>query len=216
MAQPSRTSRRRSSNPGHLLKLLRELYPDPKSELAFKNEYQLVVAVILSAQCTDKKVNEVTPSLFGAYPSFAALSRAPQSDLEAIIRPVNYYKTKARNLIAMAHTVVGSFKGRLPKNHDDLTSLPGIGRKTANVVLGELGAQPALPVDTHVNRLAHRLGLSKGKNVREVEADLCALFAPSDWRALHHSLILHGRRVCKAVNPQCSACALAPYCPSRK
>jgi endonuclease-3 len=216
MAESLKKTHRVTPNPKKLLKLLRRLYPDPKSELDFKNEYQLVVAVILSAQCTDKKVNEVTPTLFSTYPDFSALSKAKQSEVETIIRPINYYKTKARNLIGMAHTVVSSFAGKLPKDHDDLTSLPGIGRKTANVVLGELGAHPALPVDTHVNRLAHRLGLSKGRNVREVETDLCALFEPSDWRALHHSLILHGRRVCKAVNPRCSACVLAPHCPSRQ
>ncbi len=198
-----------------ILDVLKQLYPNPRSELNFSNEFQLVVAVTLSAQCTDKKVNEVTPELFTKFPNFKTLAVAKSSELERIIRPVNYYRTKAKNLIAMAQLVISAFSGVLPREHAQLVTLPGVGRKTANVVVGELGVAPALPVDTHVYRLTHRLALSSGKTVRDVENDLCSLFAPQDWRALHHSLILHGRKVCKAQRPACASCELGSLCPSK-
>jgi endonuclease III len=199
-----------------LISSLAELYPNPHSELDFKNEFQLLVAVMLSAQCTDKKVNQVTPELFGAYSSFAVLSRAKLADVERIIRPINYFKTKSKNLIAMAQQVVERFHSRVPKTHEELTSLPGVGNKTANVILSETGAVPAFPVDTHIFRLAHRLGLSEGKNPDAVERDLRAAFPSSEWRNLHHRLIFHGRRVCKARNPDCASCSLRAICPSKQ
>jgi len=199
-----------------LLKKLSELYPNPESELNYQNEYQLVICVLLSAQCTDKKVNQVTPALFARAPDFTALSRATLSSLEKIIRPINYYKTKSRHLKALAQRIVEEFNGKLPHNHTDLTSLPGVGRKTANVVLSELGIVPALAVDTHVTRLSHRLELSQGKNPLQIEQDLCAQFPPQRWRELHHYLILHGRRVCKARNPLCEKCVIAKVCPSNE
>lgn len=199
-----------------LISSLAELYPNPHSELDFKNEFQLLVAVMLSAQCTDKKVNQVTPELFGAYSSFAVLSRAKLADVERIIRPINYFKTKSKNLIAMAQQVVERFHSRVPKTHEELTSLPGVGNKTANVILSETGAVPAFPVDTHIFRLAHRLGLSEGKNPDAVERDLRAAFPSSEWRNLHHRLIFHGRRVCKARNPDCASCSLRAVCPSKQ
>ncbi len=150
-----------------LLEKLSSAYPEPESELHFQNEYQLLVAVMLSAQCTDKKVNEVTPELFAKCPDFLALSIARVSALEKIIRQVNYYRTKAKHLQLMAKKVIDEFQGEVPRSMDSLTSLPGVGRKTANVVLGELQALHTLPVDTHVFRLAKRLGLSEGKNVRQ-------------------------------------------------
>lgn len=190
-------------------------YPDPRSELDFKDDYQLVVAVILSAQCTDKKVNQVTPQLFGRFADFAALAKAPITELEQIIRPINYYRTKARNLIAMAQRVVDDFNGKLPGEHPELTSLPGIGRKTANVVVCEKGCAPALPVDTHVFRVSKRLGLADGTTVEKVEDQLKLQFAPQEWRNLHHWLIFHGRRVCKAQRPQCGQCVVNDICPGR-
>jgi len=197
-----------------LLEALAELYPDPRSELDFSSEYQLLIAVMLSAQCTDKKVNQVTPALFAAYPDFAALSNAKLPDVERIIRPINYFKTKARNIIETAKQVAARFRSSLPKTHEELTSLPGVGNKTANVILRETGAVPSLPVDTHVFRLAHRLGLSEGRNPDAVERDLRRAFPAAEWRNLHHRLIFHGRRVCKARSPECSACALQRICPS--
>ena len=196
-----------------LISSLAELYPDPHSELDFKNEYQLLIAVMLSAQCTDKKVNQVTPDLFKAYPSFKALSQAKLSDVEKIIRPINYYKTKSKNLIACAEKVVAEFASKVPDSHKELTSLPGVGNKTANVILSEKGVVPAFPVDTHIFRLAHRLGLSVGKTPDHVETDLRKAFPSSEWRNLHHRIIFHGRRVCPARNPQCEACALNKICP---
>ena len=197
-----------------LVEALAKLYPDPHSELDFKNEYQLLIAVMLSAQCTDKKVNEVTPELFQSYPTFKALSQAKLVDVERIIRPINYYKTKSKNLIATGKEAVERFKSKVPDSHEELTSLPGVGNKTANVILSEKGVTPAFPVDTHIFRLAHRLGLSKGKTPDHVEVDLKKAFPSSEWRNLHHRLIFHGRRVCSARSPQCAGCALASICPS--
>jgi endonuclease-3 len=197
-----------------ILKQLKKLYPDPRSELTFKNPYELVVAVALSAQCTDKKVNEVTKILFKEFPSFRALASASIQQIETIIRPVNYFKTKSKNIKLLAEKVCETFHGKLPHTHDELTSLPGVGNKTANVVLSELGIVPAFPVDTHVFRVSRRLGLAKGKNVVQVEASLKKTFPPAQWHDLHHWLIFHGRRVCKAQRPLCEQCSLKTLCPS--
>ena len=193
---------------------LHTLYPEPRSELIFEGEFQLIVAVILSAQCTDKKVNEVTPELFAKFPSFAALAKAPLREIERIIRPVNYYRTKSAHLKEMARMVNEEFGEKVPRDYELIRTLPGVGNKTANVVLGELGVLPTLPVDTHVFRLAHRLSWSRGKSPEDVEEDLKKLFPPTTWRSLHHWLILHGRRVCKAQRPLCADCALVKLCPS--
>jgi endonuclease-3 len=196
-----------------ILNLLAQLYPDPRSELDFATPYQLLVAVVLSAQCTDKKVNQVTPALFARYPDFNALARAPLSELEQLIRPINYCKTKARHLLTAAQQAVSAHGGEVPTARKDLTALPGVGQKTANVVLGELGVEPCFPVDTHVFRVARRLGLSTGATPSAVEGELTQLFPSAEWRNLHHRLIFHGRRVCKARTPQCSDCALRRVCP---
>lgn len=195
-------------------RLFSSLYPDAASELNFSNEYELAVAVMLSAQCTDRKVNEVTPELFSRFPDFKALARAKAPQIEKIIRPVNYYRTKARHIRETARILSSTRKGALPRTLDELIELPGIGRKTASVILTELRAAHTMPVDTHVYRLARRLGFSKGRNVRDVEEDLKALFLPHTWRSLHHWLILHGRRVCRAQRPLCAGCALRGECPS--
>ncbi len=199
-----------------ILTTLGKLYPEPKSELEFNNPYQLIVSVILSAQCTDKKVNEVTKVLFTKFSDFQSLKSGKLSDIEKIIRPINYFKTKAANLIKMAGRVVETFGGTIPLDFKDITSLAGVGRKTANVVLGELGAAYTLPVDTHVYRVSRRLGLSKGKTPEDVEMDLRKHFPPNTWRALHHQLIFHGRRICAARSPKCDECALAKLCPTKK
>ncbi len=205
----------RSKDKSLLLASLAKLYPDPHSELDFSNEYQLLIAVILSAQCTDTKVNQVTSILFQRYRDLKALSKAKLEDVERIIRPINYFKTKSKNIIATAKQIVNEHHSNLPKTRAELTALPGVGRKTANVVLGELGIEPSFPVDTHVFRLAHRLGLSEGRTPDAVEADLRRAFPPSEWRNLHHRLIFHGRRVCKARNPACGTCPLSTVCPAR-
>lgn len=197
-----------------LIKRLRLIHGEPKSELCFSGEYQLIVSVMLSAQSTDKKVNEVSPVFFAKYPDFKGLARAKLASVESIIRPINYFKTKARNLREMAKLVQEKHGGQLPRDYQALISLPGVGNKTANVVLGELGAARTLPVDTHVFRVSRRLGLSSGKDVLEVERDLKSQFLPNSWRALHHLLILHGRRVCRARRPCCQECVLEKDCPS--
>ena len=197
-----------------LLEALASLYPEPRSELNFSNDFELIIAVILSAQCTDVKVNQVTSVLFKKYPDAARLANAKLSNIEEIIRPINYFKTKSKNIIATSQALLSQYRGSVPRTHEELTMLPGVGRKTANVVLGETGAVPALPVDTHVFRVSRRLGLSKGQTPEAVERDLMKQFPSSEWRPLHHRLIFHGRRVCKARNPLCETCSLKRLCPS--
>lgn len=197
---------------------LATLYPEPRSELHYTNPFELLIAVVLSAQCTDKKVNEVTPILFSTFSTPRDLSQAAVTEIEKIIRPINYYRTKARHIVAAAQLLVTHHRGEVPLTFEALTQLPGVGRKTANVVLGELGATKTLPVDTHVLRLARRLGLSRGKTPLAIESSLRGRFPPQQWRTLHHTLILHGRRVCKARRPSCSTCGLYSLCrsPERK
>ena len=196
-----------------ILKRLDALYPSPRSELDYKNPYELVVAVSLSAQCTDKKVNEVTKELFKRFPNFKTLAAGRLQEIESIIRQVNYYRTKSKNIQAMASKVVAEYGAELPLRHNDLILLPGVGNKTANVILSELNITPAFPVDTHVFRVSRRLKLARGKDVAQIEKSLTKNFSPHLWHSLHHWLIFHGRRVCKAQNPQCSVCTLATLCP---
>jgi endonuclease-3 len=198
----------------HILRILERLYPNPRSELNFTSEYELVISVVLSAQCTDKKVNEVTSILFKKYPGFSELAKAKISAIEGIIRQVNYYKTKSLNIKKLAEIVINLHNGVLPKERRELLSLPGVGNKTANVVLGELGIEPTIAVDTHVFRVSNRLGIAKGKTPLAVEQELKQRFPIESWRELHHRLIFHGRRVCKAQNPQCKECELSRDCPS--
>ncbi|MBN8550403.1 MAG: endonuclease III [Deltaproteobacteria bacterium] len=199
-----------------LLKEFEALYPDPRSELNFSSDYQLIVSVILSAQCTDKKVNEVTPQLFSTYPSFEALSKAMLPKLEKSIRPINYYRSKAKNLLSMAKVVHEKHHDKLPRSRSELEELAGVGRKTASVILSQLGIEPALAVDTHVFRVARRLHLASSEKRDEVEQQLRERFPKEIWHHLHHWLIFHGRRVCKAQRPACEQCAVAVFCPSRQ
>jgi endonuclease III len=195
-----------------MLDVFEQLYPEPSSELLFSSEYELVVAVLLSAQCTDKMVNQVTPLLFKTLGDFSALAEADIVVLEELLRSINYYKTKAKHLQELGKKVVTKYNGKLPLTHDELIDLPGVGRKTANVVLSELGVAHTFPVDTHVYRVSRRLGFTAGKSPIKVEEDLMKLFQPEMWRPLHHWLILHGRRVCKAQTPQCEKCKLSKWC----
>ena len=195
-----------------LLSLLEVEYPEAKSALDFVDDYQLVVAVVLSAQCTDKKVNEVTPHLFERWPSFQALAVADEKELASVIRPINYYLTKARNLRGLAELVVIQFGGALPGTIDELVLLPGVGRKTANVVVSERGTEPGLAVDTHVFRVSRRLGIAQSATASLVEEELKISFPSAQWRSLHHRLILHGRAVCIARRPRCESCCLRLLC----
>lgn len=186
--------------------------PLPKSELQFRSPYQLVVAVILSAQCTDKRVNLTTPAFFERFPDLASLAAATPEEVLPLIKSISYPNSKAAHLTAMARQVMQDFGGEIPRGIDELMTLPGVGRKTANVVTSVLYDEPVIAVDTHVFRVAHRLGLSDGKTPYAVECDLEASI-PLNLRAKsHHWLILHGRYVCTARKPKCGDCGLRPYC----
>ena len=189
-----------------------ENMPVAESELDFKNPYQLIVAVILSAQCTDKRVNMVTPALFERYPDIRSLAEACPEDIFPIIRSISYPNSKADHLSGMARMVVSDFNGEIPEDIDSLMRLPGVGRKTANVVSSIIYSKPVIAVDTHVFRVARRLGLSNGKTPLAVEKDLEKGFPPELRPKAHHWLILHGRYVCTARSPKCGECGLAPFC----
>lgn len=187
---------------------------EARSELDFKNPYQLIVAVILSAQCTDKRVNMVTPALFEKYPEPQLLANADFDEVYQLIKSVSFPNNKAKHLIGMAQKLCNEFNGIMPKEVAQLETLPGVGRKTANVVASIIYRAPVIAVDTHVFRVSHRLGLSNGKNPLEVELDLNKLI-PEEKRAdAHHWLILHGRYICKALKPQCTSCPISQWCPS--
>jgi endonuclease III len=189
-------------------------YPAATCELSFAGAYQLLVATILSAQCTDARVNQVTPELFARFPDAGALAGADLNELEGLIRPTGFFRNKARSLLGMAQAVIERHGGEIPADMDSLTALPGIGRKTANVVLGTaFGLATGVVVDTHVARLSGRLGLSCQHDPERIERDLMALFPSTSWVALGHRLILHGRRVCHARKPACPHCSLAELCP---
>lgn len=194
---------------------LTALYPDAHCELDFASPYQLLVATILSAQCTDKRVNMVTPALFSRYPDPASLARARPEDVEEIIRSTGFFRAKTKSLIGMARAVAGQHQGRIPASMDALVALPGVGRKTANVVLGNaFGRDEGIVVDTHVARVGARLGLFRDVDPVKIETALMALFPRERWTMLSHLLIWHGRRVCEARRPKCEICALSDICPS--
>ena len=189
-----------------------ENMPVAKSELDFASPYQLLIAVILSAQCTDKRVNLVTPALFERFPSPADLAEASTEEIYGYIKSVSYPNNKASHLKGMAQKLISDFKGIVPDDIDALQTLPGVGRKTANVVASIVYDKPVIAVDTHVFRVSHRLGLSKGSTPLAVEKDLTSNI-PAELRPkAHHGLILHGRYVCTAIKPKCEACGLAPCC----
>ncbi len=185
----------------------------PESELHFNNPFELLVAVILSAQCTDKRVNLITPALLERYPTAQAMSTASYKDVYSYIKSVSYPNNKARHLVDMAKMLVNDFGGEIPTEVGDLTLLPGVGRKTANVVASICFDKPVIAVDTHVFRVAHRIGFSNGKTPLEVEKDLERIIPQKDRARAHHWLILHGRYTCKALKPSCSSCGLEPLCP---
>ncbi len=196
-----------------ILKTLGELYPNPTTELVHDNPWQLLVATMLSAQCTDRRVNMITPRIFGKYPDAQSLSILSIPHIEELIRDCGLYHTKAKNLAATAAIIAGEFAGEVPRDRDILMTLPGVGRKTANVVLSNAYGVDAIAVDTHVFRLAHRLGWSQAKTPEATEEELMALLPKKHWSATHHWLILHGRRVCLAIRPRCESCAVAQWCP---
>lgn len=195
-----------------ILDYFRNNVPVAESELHFGSDYELLVSVILSAQCTDKRVNLVTPALFAAYPTVEALSKATAEDIYPFIKSVSYPNNKAKNLAAMARKVMDDFGGKIPSDVDNLMKLPGAGRKTTNVVASILYNEPVVAVDTHVFRVSRRLGLSRGTTPRAVELDL-ERHIPQDIRPVaHHWLLLHGRYTCTSQKPKCSECPLAAFC----
>jgi endonuclease-3 len=198
-----------------VLEILKNEYPDAHCALDFKNPYELLVATILSAQCTDERVNQVTPSLFKKYPNPKTLAQAEIEDLEKLIHSTGFYKNKSKNLKACAEKLVEKYDGLIPKDLMDLVSLPGVGRKTANVVLGNAyGISSGVVVDTHVTRLSNRLGWVKSENAVQIEQKLNKLIPQEFWIMTSHWLIAHGRGPCKARKAQCSGCLLKEICPA--
>ena len=200
---------------GEIIRRLREAHPDACCALNHRNPYELLVATILSAQCTDERVNQVTPILFERYPTPKDLADARREDIEEIIRPTGFYRNKAKHIQEACQVIAYDYDGKVPDSMEELTKLPGVARKTANVVLG-VGYHIAdgIVVDTHVKRIAQRLGLTKEKNPNKIEKDLMALVPREDWIDFAHLLIFHGRRVCKARKPDCANCVLNDLCPS--
>jgi endonuclease-3 len=194
---------------------LKQAYPDARIALRYTDEFQLLVAVILSAQTTDVGVNKVTPVLFERFPTAEALAAADPAEVESIIRPTGFFRNKTKNIIGAARAIVAEHGGRVPDTMEELTALPGVARKTANIVLyNAFGKTEGIAVDTHVFRLAHRLGLSAHDDPNKVERDLMALFPKEEWGPLTYRLIEHGRAVCDAKRPICGQCVLADLCPS--
>ena len=196
-----------------IVRRLAELYPAAHCALVHEGPLQLLVATILSAQCTDARVNLVTPALFARYPDAAAFAGARRRDVEALIRSTGFFRNKARNIIRCCKQLVKQHGGRVPATMEELVALAGIGRKTANVLLGNAFATPGIPVDTHVGRLSRRMGLTRHTDPVKVERDLMALVPAKDWTDFGHRMIFHGRQVCQARKPKCDGCALSRLCP---
>lgn len=219
-ATPAVATRRESPDrlrqrAAEILRILSREFPDARTELLHENPFQLLIATILSAQCTDERVNLVTGPLFLKYPGPEDLAAVQQEILEREIRSTGFFRMKAKNIIASSKAIVERYQSKVPDRIEDLVQLPGVGRKTANVVLGQaFGITSGVVVDTHVHRLSQRLGFSAASNPEEVEQELIRIFPERDWIALGSVLILHGRRTCKARNPQCPACKVNRLCPS--
>lgn len=197
-----------------IIKILSSLYPNPQTELEFNTPFQLLIATILSAQCTDQRVNQITRKLFADYPTVEAMHQMPTAELESYIKTAGLWQMKAKNIKGTCAILISKYGGEVPQTREELMQLPGVGRKTANVVLANAFNIPAFAVDTHVHRVANRLGLACSKTPEQTEEQLMREIPPSLWKDAHHWLILHGRRVCKAKKPQCNNCALAHLCPS--
>lgn len=195
-------------------RVLAERYPDARCELDFRSPFELLVATVLSAQTTDVRVNLTTPELFARWPDAEAMAGADPSELEEVLRPTGFFRAKARSLTGIGRALVERFGGEVPARLEDLVTLPGVGRKTANVVLGNAFGVPGITVDTHVQRLSHRLGYTTSDDPVVIEAELGALLERRDWTMASHRLIFHGRRTCFARRPACGACPVASLCPS--
>ena len=196
-----------------VLEILDRTYPEARCELNFGTPLQLLIATILSAQCTDQRVNMVTPALFARYPDAAAFAHADRAELEELIRSTGFYRNKAKSILSCCADIMSRHGGEVPRTLEELTALHGVGRKTANVVLGNAFGIPGLVVDTHVTRLANRLGFTREKDAVKIEFALMPIVPREQWTLFSHWLILHGRRVCIARKPRCSTCPVAAHCP---
>jgi len=195
---------------------LAQEYPDARCALDYDSPLQLLIATVLSAQCTDERVNSVTPELFARYPEAADYAAAQRSDLESILRPLGFQRAKAGHLLGIGEKLVADFQGEVPRTVKELTSLPGVGRKTALVVLGNAFGIPGLTVDTHFGRLMQRLGLTGEKTPVKIERDIAKLVPEEEWTMFSHRVIFHGRQVCHARTPECEACVLRDMCPAAR
>jgi endonuclease-3 len=217
-AAPARQAQRgRGASPERvraILRILRRLYPQVRTALEFRNPFELLIATVLSAQCTDERVNQVTPPFFARFPDAAALAGGTRDEIERLIYTTGFFRNKAKSLHGAAEALVARHGGRVPESLEELVALPGIGRKTANVILGSAFGLPGITVDTHVGRLARRLGFSAADAPEKIEADLAGLLPRKEWTAISLRLIEHGRRICLARKPRCTACALLPHCPT--
>lgn len=203
---------RAADSPSRIATILFDTVSDATMELTHRSPWELLVATILSAQCTDRRVNQVTPALFARYRTPLDIAQAKQAELEAVIKPTGFYKSKAKHLIGCGRVLGERFHGEVPATMEELTSLPGVGRKTANVMLGTAFGQPAVVVDTHVKRVANRLSLTRSDDPERIEQDLQRAFPRRQWTGLSQRLLLHGRYVCLARSPQCANCALYDLC----
>ena len=195
-----------------VIDILLKLYPDAKAELNYSSPFELLIATILSAQCTDVQVNKTTEKLFKDYNTPEDYINLTEEELGKMIRSCGFYKTKSKNILSTSKLIIEDFNGQVPDTLEELTTLPGVGRKTANVVLSNVFAKPAIAVDTHVFRVSNRIGLADSKNVLDTEKDLMDNIDKKRWSKAHHLLIFHGRRICKARKPLCEKCPLTDYC----
>lgn len=196
-----------------IIEILQETYPDAHVTLDYANPFELLIATILAAQCTDEKVNEVTSGLFQRYPDALAFAEADEDELQAMLRPTGFFRQKTKSAMAVSREIVGRFDGRVPDTIEELISLRGVGRKTANLILGEVYGKQAVVVDTHVKRVSGRLGLTKNTDPTKVEFDLMEVVPESNWTEFNHLLVFHGRAICKAPTPLCSVCPVLELCP---
>ena len=197
-----------------IYRILSKTYPNVRCELNYKTPFQLLVATVLSAQCTDKRVNQTTPALFKKYPNPKKMAEAEIKDIQRLVKSTGFYRAKAKNIKSLSIKITTEFDGKVPNNLKDLITLPGVGRKTANVVLGHAFGIPGITVDTHFGRLSRRFGLSKSLDPVKVEFEVADLIPKKEWTNLSQRLIWHGRRICHSRKPACGACPLAKYCPS--
>lgn len=210
------TRQEKSARANAIARHLAQAYPGVECPLAHNNTFELLVAVILSAQCTDAVVNKVTPALFRRFPTPDALSRAAIADIETLIRTLGLFRAKAKSLKRCAQHLIDEFNGEVPATMEELTCLAGVGRKTANVILGHAFNKPGIAVDTHCRRLSRRLGFTRQQDPTKIEHDLARLLVPEEWTGFSHRLILHGRAVCYARKPACKKCVFSELCPSRE